>query len=610
MKSIASFLILIALLVFLVQNSAQGQYWDDEGGNAMWVYPTTTNIGIGTSSPEYQLHIKSTLLNPPYTKPMIIESKSNFLTLKGMQVSGNIYSGSHPNIGFLDNNGAGLGSIGVGYGQYTRVYEEPSNYNPQNALALSSYQGPIILHVKNGSNDIAAMVVSQGTGNVGIGTTSPSAKLNVNGTVRFQNLGSGTGTNMLVTDANGNLFTQDIPSGGTSPWDVSSPNIFYNVTNGKVGIGTDDPQATLDVNGSFSVGSLSTYNGRIKTYTGTSNSGGNVEILAGNVSNAYAGNINIKAGSLISGGEAGNITIQAGCMNSSGDLGDIIIEAGYPANPSTADALGAGNITLKPHNSLVSTGYVTVEGPLKVTETISASSFTDLAGNPIGGGQWSTTTGGIHYSSGKVGIGTDAPLTNFNIKNTNESTTQTTFTQSLTNAGILITTDYTPNAYTPGIFWSTTSTTTDRPKAGIYLKEAQNGTYMYLGTSNNYATGIVNNVVITPTGSIEAKEIKIVAQPGADFVFEEGYKLRSLNEVETFINENKHLPDVAPASSMEENGLELSKYNQVLLQKIEELTLYMIEQNKKLTEQDQKLTEQNQKIEQQQRLIESLLEQK
>jgi hypothetical protein len=62
-----------------------------------------------------------------------------------------------------------------------------------------------------------------------------------------------------------------------------------------------------------------------------------------------------------------------------------------------------------------------------------------------------------------------------------------------------------------------------------------------------------------------------------------------LEEVENFVQENRHLPEVAPAKEMQENGVNQSEMNQKLLQKIEELTLYMIEQNKLNEIQTQKL---------------------
>ena len=78
-------------------------------------------------------------------------------------------------------------------------------------------------------------------------------------------------------------------------------------------------------------------------------------------------------------------------------------------------------------------------------------------------------------------------------------------------------------------------------------------------------------------GAIWASEIKVEAQT-ADFVFEEDYNLRDLDEVERFIKENKHLPDIPSASQMDETGVNLAEMNKLLLQKIEELTLYIIKQ--------------------------------
>jgi len=66
----------------------------------------------------------------------------------------------------------------------------------------------------------------------------------------------------------------------------------------------------------------------------------------------------------------------------------------------------------------------------------------------------------------------------------------------------------------------------------------------------------------------------------ADFVFESTFKLKSLKEVEDFIKENKHLPDVPSTSDVTKNGIDLAETQAILLQKIEELTLYVIQQQK------------------------------
>jgi hypothetical protein len=89
-------------------------------------------------------------------------------------------------------------------------------------------------------------------------------------------------------------------------------------------------------------------------------------------------------------------------------------------------------------------------------------------------------------------------------------------------------------------------------------------------------------------GTIKAREIK-VDLTGADFVFENEYKLMPLNELEKFIKINKHLPEIAAAKDMQENGANLGELNTKLLQKIEELTLYTIEQNKKIITLEKKM---------------------
>ena len=85
-------------------------------------------------------------------------------------------------------------------------------------------------------------------------------------------------------------------------------------------------------------------------------------------------------------------------------------------------------------------------------------------------------------------------------------------------------------------------------------------------------------------GEVKAKKFHASISPFPDFVFEPGYKLLSINEVESFINQNGHLPGVPNAAEVEQNGIELGEMNALLLQKIEELTLYIIAQDKEMKE--------------------------
>jgi hypothetical protein len=89
------------------------------------------------------------------------------------------------------------------------------------------------------------------------------------------------------------------------------------------------------------------------------------------------------------------------------------------------------------------------------------------------------------------------------------------------------------------------------------------------------------------SGIIRADEI-VVNTTGADFVFEPHYKLLSIPELEAFIKANKRLPDISPAKEMQENGVSSGEMQAKLLQKVEELTLYIIELEKRIKELESK----------------------
>ncbi len=109
----------------------------------------------------------------------------------------------------------------------------------------------------------------------------------------------------------------------------------------------------------------------------------------------------------------------------------------------------------------------------------------------------------VILNAGNVGIGTITPSSRLSILEPGESTTQSVFRQYLTNAGLNIVTDYTGNAYTPGVFWSTSNDNPTKPKAGIYLLETSGGTSFFFGTSNNYSVGITNDaMIIDPSGNV------------------------------------------------------------------------------------------------------------
>ncbi|SCY78223.1 hypothetical protein SAMN02927916_3359 [Flavobacterium anhuiense] len=111
--------------------------------------------------------------------------------------------------------------------------------------------------------------------------------------------------------------------------------------------------------------------------------------------------------------------------------------------------------------------------------------------------------------------------------------------------------------------------------------------------------------LLTVAGNISSREIKVTVDAGADFVFEKDYDLPSLESVDQFIKENKHLPEIASAEEMKKEGINLSEMNIKLLQKIEEMTLYMIEMKK----QNDIIIKENESLRSNQKLIEKRIQQ-
>ncbi len=83
-------------------------------------------------------------------------------------------------------------------------------------------------------------------------------------------------------------------------------------------------------------------------------------------------------------------------------------------------------------------------------------------------------------------------------------------------------------------------------------------------------------------GKLEAKDVVITTTPTADHVFASNYNLREIGELEKFISEKSHLPEIPSAKEMTDSGLSVGDFQIKLLQKIEELTLYMISMKKEI----------------------------
>jgi hypothetical protein len=105
-----------------------------------------------------------------------------------------------------------------------------------------------------------------------------------------------------------------------------------------------------------------------------------------------------------------------------------------------------------------------------------------------------------------------------------------------------------------------------------------------------YDNGGTKILQVEDNGLLRTRELRIDATNWADFVFDESYDLPELNQVAAFIEENHRLPGVPSSEEIKKNGINVAEMHTLQMQKIEELTLYIIEMNQKMEELQSEVT--------------------
>jgi len=123
---------------------------------------------------------------------------------------------------------------------------------------------------------------------------------------------------------------------------------------------------------------------------------------------------------------------------------------------------------------------------------------------------------------------------------------------------------------------------------GFSTDESNYANKFTINSNGNVGIGTTNpKEKLAVNGNIRAKEVKVELENWPDYVFTADYKLPSLTSVKAFIRKNGHLPNVPAAAEVHDQGVALGDISAKLLQKIEELTLYTLQQEEKLQQQQQ-----------------------
>ncbi len=266
------------------------------------------------------------------------------------------------------------------------------------------------------------------------------------------------------------------------------------------------------------------------------------------------------------------------------------------ANNNPSAALEVSTNTINPNTAPTGVGYSMFNNPFKVQwkERVLVSGELSYYTNQ-------EKTAFIVKNSGKVGVHTDNPEEDFHVKSNMKVGTNNWTAIKLDGKD---NNDWLLNAHNDGErfyirgqynnaypYRLTIMRSTGYVGINTYTPQAQldvNGNVIISGDitiKGNYTASAGNNEIKlnANTGQIRAREVKVDLVQIPDYVFAADYNLMPLEEVKTFIEENQHLPNVKSEKEFKEEGsISLNKMNMKLLEKVEELTLYILQQEERI----------------------------
>ena len=468
------------------------------------------DVGIGTTNPKGELHIKGGTENVAPVK----------LILEGPSQS---FGGSFPQpmgmIGFTSSEGAvdtdALDVAGI-------QVDATKDFDTNNYGAELSFRT-----TNNGASTSSGKMWIKGDGRVGIGTEFPERELTLRGIFHWGEASHYTysgqdtgGVYIEQVDNNTNrakirLQTRPNNSGTYSVFHLDADDKFFRFDNGDVGIGKT-PTNKLDV-----LTNETHYAGYFRNDHSTS--GGGILAWMPNAAGtrfvAYLEGHTTHHGLYVKGdGKTGigtstpastlHIVPRNGTSSSSTSSSPLYLDT--PANTVSMfiGSLGAtngygansysGNIRFNGQDTAWGDfGYYPTGGDNNEYGHFRLS----LAGSTVNTTPNAKLGVGDLFVNSRTGLGSTNPQARLDIQEA-QSTTRYTYSGAVDKAGLLISTNYTADAFTPGIFWQTDNNNSTKPKGGVFMSMHGSGSRLHLGTSENYTTGINRYVTINERGNM------------------------------------------------------------------------------------------------------------